>query len=115
MGREICCGSAAFQGAIVRLTSIQIQLIKSTVDRVLNVSNKIWLFGSRVDDSQRGGDIDLFIEAQTMFDNRANAVCQLYAALIMALGDCKIDIVLKDERTADAPIFQIAKHTGILL
>jgi len=105
----------AFRGSIVRLTPIQIQLIKNTADNVLNASNQIWLFGSRVDDSQRGGDIDLFIEAQTMFDNRAEIICKLYASLIMVLGDCKIDILLKDERSADAPIFQIAKRTGILL
>ena len=99
----------------MRLTSTQVQLIKSTVDSVLNAPNKVWLFGSRADDSQRGGDIDLFIEVQTTLKNRADAICQLYAALIMVLGDCKIDVVLKDERTVDAPIFQIAKRTGILL
>ncbi|MDD5228098.1 MAG: nucleotidyltransferase domain-containing protein [Methylococcales bacterium] len=99
----------------MRLTPIQIQLIKNTVDHVLDVSNKVWLFGSRVDDSQRGGDIDLFIEVQTTLKNRADTICQLYAAFIMVLGDCKIDVVLKDERTVDAPIFQIAKRTGILL
>ena len=44
----------------MRLT--QAQTIQNTVDRVLGVPNRIRLFGSRADDTVRGGDIDLLIE-----------------------------------------------------
>ena len=33
----------------------------------------------------------------------------------MALGDRKIDVILKDANTPPAPVFEIAKRTGVLL
>ena len=99
----------------MRLTPDQEQIIKSTVDRVLEAESRVWLFGSRVDDALRGGDIDLLIETEAAFPNRAKMLCRLYGALIYALGDRKLDVLLKDARTRDAPIFNIAKRTGVLL
>ncbi|KAF0203876.1 MAG: DNA polymerase beta [Gallionellaceae bacterium] len=99
----------------MRLTSEQEQIIKSTVDRVLEAESRVWLFGSRVDDELRGGDIDLLIETEAAFPNRAKMLCRIYGALIYALGDRKLDVLLKDARTRDAPIFNIAKRTGVLL
>jgi len=99
----------------MRLTPDQEQIIKSTVDRVLEAENRVWLFGSRVDDALRGGDIDLLIETEAAFPNRAKMLCRIYGALIYALGDRKLDVLLKDARTRDAPIFNIAKRTGVLL
>ena len=99
----------------MRLTPAQEQLIKSTVDRVLGTESRVWLFGSRVNDDLRGGDIDLLVETEAAFPNRAKILCRLYGALIFALGDRKLDVLLKDARTRDAPIFGIAKRTGVLL
>ena len=82
---------------------------------MLGTENRVWLFGSRVDDELRGGDIDLFIETEAVFPNRAKILCRLYGALIYALGDRKLDVLLKDGRTRDAPVFNIAKRTGVLL
>lgn len=73
------------------------------------------VFGSRAFDNRLGGDIDLFFETDHALSNRADAICQLYGALICALGDRKIDIVLKDANTPHAPIFDVAQRTGILL
>jgi predicted nucleotidyltransferase len=99
----------------MRLTAAQQQLIKNTVDRVLQTASQVWLFGSRVDDNLRGGDIDLFIETEAVFANRAIVLCRLHGALIVALGDRKLDILLKDARTQNAPVFDIAKRTGVIL
>ncbi len=43
----------------MRLTPYQIEALKSTAKEVFGVRSKLLLFGSRVDDSQRGRDIDL--------------------------------------------------------
>lgn len=99
----------------MRLTQEQAQITKNTVARVLGAENRIWLFGSRADDELLGGDIDLLVETDAKFPNRAKVLCDLYGALIFALGDRKLDVLLKDGRTADAPIFNIAKRTGVPL
>jgi predicted nucleotidyltransferase len=99
----------------MRLTPAQSQIIKDTVNRVLGTPSRVWLFGSRADDSRRGGDIDLLVETDVVLPNRAEAICRLYGALIMALGDRKLDIALKDARTMEAPIFEIARRTGVPL
>ena len=99
----------------MRLTDEQITTIKQIASRVLGVPNRIWLFGSRVDDAKRGGDIDLLVETDAMLDNPAQAICKIYGAMIMALGERKIDLLLKDGRTPGAPIFEVAKRKGVLL
>ncbi len=99
----------------MRITPQQVQITKNTVDRILGTANKVLLFGSRTNDNQRGGDIDLLIETDATIINRAAVLCRLYGALTMVLGDRKLDILLKDAQTADAPIFETARHTGIML
>ena len=66
-------------------------------------------------DDRKGGDIDLFFETDTALANRATTLCQLSGALTFALGDRKIDIILKDANTPPARIFEIAKRTGVPL
>lgn len=46
----------------MRLTKTQIQAIQDSVSTFFMKRDKIWLFGSRVDDSKKGGNIDLYIE-----------------------------------------------------
>ena len=46
----------------MRLTDQEIQGIRKAVTSRFGESAKTWLFGSRADDSKRGGDIDLLIE-----------------------------------------------------
>lgn len=77
--------------------------------------NRIWLFGSRADDALRGGDIDLLVETDAVLENRAQAICKIYGAIIIALGERKVDVLLKDGQTPAAPVFEIAKRTGVLL
>lgn len=46
----------------MRLSPDQIQAIKTTAQDVLGDGVQVLLFGSRVDDSRKGGDIDLYIQ-----------------------------------------------------
>ena len=99
----------------MRLTSEQIKAIKDTTYSVLGEGSRVILFGSRVDDAKKGGDIDLLFETEHILDNRVNTIGALYAALIRKLGDRKIDILLKDPKTPESPILEIARKTGIEL
>jgi predicted nucleotidyltransferase len=99
----------------MRLHPNQAQTIKDTVARLVGPASRVWLFGSRVDDSLRGGDIDLFVETDDVVPNRVKTLCRIEGALVMALGDRKMDILLKDARTPEAPVFQVARRQGVLL
>ena len=46
----------------MRLTPDQRQLIKQAAAELAGPTARVHLFGSRVDDQQRGGDIDLLVE-----------------------------------------------------
>lgn len=99
----------------MRLTPQQIKSIKQAANAVLGDDTRVILFGSRVDDTKKGGDIDLLFETDHQVSNRATAIGAIYAALVRQLGDRKIDILLKDSTTPSAPVFEMAKKTGIQL
>lgn len=99
----------------MRLSPDQVQVIRQTALRVLGADAQVSVFGSMALDDRKGGDIDLFFETTARLANRAKALCQLHGALTLALGNRKIDVILKDANTPPAPIFEIAKRTGVLL
>lgn len=101
--------------APMRLSSEQVQAIKRTAQDVLGDDARVFLFGSRTDDKRRGGDIDLLFETPHRLDNRVAVAGRLYAGLIRQLGDRKIDVLLKDAATAEAPVMRIARETGVIL
>jgi predicted nucleotidyltransferase len=99
----------------MRLSTEQVQAIRHAAQRVLGVDARVSVFGSMALDDRKGGDIDLLFETDTQLANRAKVLCQLHGALTLALGDRKIDVILKDANTPPAPVFEIAKRTGVLL
>lgn len=46
----------------MRLTPEQIDAIRTGVPQVAGRDARVWLFGSRVHDQERGGDVDLLLE-----------------------------------------------------
>lgn len=99
----------------MRLATEQVQAIRHVAQRVLGADARVSVFGSMALDDRKGGDIDLLFETDTQLANRAKVLCQLHGALTLALGDRKIDVILKDANTPPAPVFEIAKRTGVLL
>ena len=101
----------------MRLTDNQRTIIRAAVTETFGAGTNVWLFGSRVDDSQRGGDINLLIETdQVDVDAIARAEIVLLAKIQMKMGEQKIDVLLDyPSRKIRPPIFSVAKQTGILL
>jgi len=52
----------------MRLSSHQCEKIREIVERIAGTGAGIFVFGSRVDDDRRGGDVDLFIETSGPLD-----------------------------------------------
>jgi len=99
----------------MRLSQDQIRAIWHAAKRVVGDDVRVSLFGSRAQDALKGGDIDLYFETDRVLENRVKVVCQLAGALTIALGDRKIDVLVKDANTPMAPIFDIAQCTGVPL
>jgi len=78
----------------MRLSKFEIESIKSVVYKYDRLA-KIHLFGSRIDDDKRGGDIDLLIFSNKLgFEENLNIKIELKELL----GDQKIDIVIAKDR-----------------
>ena len=78
----------------MRLTPQQIDTIKTTVQQTLGEGAVVSLFGSRLDDQRRGGDIDLYISGVELnLPEQLQHKLQLLVQLKRQLGDQKIDIV----------------------
>jgi predicted nucleotidyltransferase len=93
----------------MRLKPEEITAIKETV-HALDGEAMVYLFGSRVDDSKRGGDIDLLVMSQTLTRSDAG---KIRWRLWELMGEQKIDILIAKD-TSD-PFVRIAMKEGILL
>lgn len=99
----------------MRLSERAQQTIRSTVAEVVGPEARVQLFGSRTDDTARGGDIDLLVVSDTPIPERQRAALTLVARLQRRLGDQPIDVLLVDPETALQPIHQEALRTGVPL
>jgi predicted nucleotidyltransferase len=95
----------------MRLRENEIQSIK-TIFRDIFKDGEIYLFGSRVDDSKKGGDIDLYISTKNR-DNLAQKKIKFAGRVMRAIEYKKVDIVL--DYGKNRLIDKIAKKEGIKL
>jgi predicted nucleotidyltransferase len=84
------------------------------IDAVVNVdpNAKVWLFGSRVDDSKKGGDIDIAIFSEKI-DKDVMQKIQVRRLICDRIGEQKIDIVTTN--SGKEAIFRLAVAEGIQL
>lgn len=99
----------------MRLTTQQVKTIKTLVSEIFGADVRVHLFGSRLDDSKRGGDIDLLIQSNAVIDQKLLKASRLAAKLQLNLGEQKFDIVVKDAQTSDSSFYSEASRTATLL
>lgn len=99
----------------MRLTQSQADAIRKAVQEIYGNNSHLLLFGSRVDDTKRGGDIDLLISPDEESGNHTLMdKIELLGRLEKELGERKIDIVIESPDDQRA-IVRIAHETGIPL
>ena len=76
----------------MRLTPDQAQVIRQRIHTHRGQHVRIWLFGLSVDDSRRGGDVDLYVEPETAPDLTARLRCK--SELADAL-DLNVDLIVQ--------------------
>lgn len=96
----------------MRLTKQQTEAIIQTVTRLVGMGAAVYLFGSRLNDQAKGGDIDLFIESDTQLSliQRAQIKMQLESQLGLP-----VDIVSKYRGAVATPFQVIAQSQSTQL
>lgn len=74
----------------MRLTEDEINNIKNSI-LSLDTNADVYLFGSRIDDSKRGGDIDLLITSTLLNKQDLRVIRRQFFA---CFGEQKMDLVL---------------------
>ena len=99
----------------MRLTEHQIHLIRQLAQQVAGSQSRVRVFGSRLDDSARGGDIDLLLELPEPVDNPALMAAQMSTRVSRALHGRKVDVLLSAPNLMRLPIHDVAFSEGELL
>jgi predicted nucleotidyltransferase len=97
----------------MRLNIKQREIIEKTAIRHFGKDVRVYLFGSRVLEEARGGDIDLYLEAVPEEMGTVKKKIAFIVDLKKDLGDQKIDVVFKSTEIKMSRFQQIIDNTKI--
>lgn len=100
----------------MRLNVKDITSIKAVTNSVFGENAIVTLFGSRTEDSKKGGDIDLLIKCNKTVsrDDLYQLKLKFLVQLKKRIGDQKIDVII-DGGQVNNSIFKKVEKEGILL
>jgi len=90
----------------MRLSLQEIKVLKTKLND-LDRNARLYLFGSRIDDQKKGGDIDLLIKSNTF---KQADIRKLRLSFFDVFGEQKIDIIVDDGTDDNAFIKKIQQH-----
>ncbi len=99
----------------MRLTDQQIQSIRLFAQQVAGDQSRVLIFGSRLDDSAKGGDLDLLLESAEPVNNPAFMAAQLSAKVSRIMHGRKVDVLISAPNLLRLPIHELALKEGKLL
>lgn len=101
----------------MRLSEKERANIKQAAKEVWGDKATIYLFGSRTDNTKRGGDIDLYIQLSEMKSSRQliHQKAAFLTKLDILIGEQKIDVIINTPGNEDLPIIKTARNEGVIL
>jgi predicted nucleotidyltransferase len=96
----------------MRLDSKEIETVRTMVERIVGKGSMVRVFGSRLNDSIRGGDLDLLVESEAPVDalSRASLKMDLEAKL-----DLPLDIIFLEKGKKRSAFQELAySRSGLL-
>ena len=99
----------------MRLTELQIQRIRQLALDFAGSRSRVRVFGSRLDDDARGGDLDLMLELPDPVDNPALIAAQMSAQVSRIMHGRKVDVLLSAPNLMRLPIHEVVFREGKLL
>jgi predicted nucleotidyltransferase len=97
----------------MRLSEHQREVIRRSAAEVAGPDAAVLLFGSRVNDLARGGDIDVLVELPRPCTNRLDLSLRIGARIEHQLGLQKIDVLVADPLTPESGVLAQARRTGL--
>ncbi|GHT10001.1 hypothetical protein FACS1894170_01450 [Planctomycetales bacterium] len=91
----------------LRITTAEKHVLVKAVKRA-DTDAELWIFGSRTDDTKKGGDIDIAILSPKIDLMKK---IQIRRDILDRIGEQKIDIVIS--RDGSEPFFRLAQQTGV--
>jgi predicted nucleotidyltransferase len=95
----------------MRLKDSEVVAIREEVGR-LDPSAELYLYGSRVDDAARGGDIDLLVVSDTL---GFRDLLRLRMRILDRIGWQQLDLLVRRRDQMDEPFAAMAKESGVRL
>jgi predicted nucleotidyltransferase len=100
----------------VRITLEQHQKARATIEKMFGKNTKTWLFGSRVHDNKKGGDVDIYAEAEKIPGHgEVLSEIETGVALEAIFDDGTVDLLVSYPGEQLKAIHRIAKKTGVML
>ena len=99
----------------MRLTVQQTRTIKQLAMQIAGEQARVRVFGSRLDDRARGGDLDLMLELPEPVANPALLAAQLSARASRLMHGRKVDVLLAAPNLMRLPIHDVAFREGVEL
>lgn len=99
----------------MRLSAQHIAAIKQLAVEQFGAGARVRLFGSRVDDAARGGDVDLLVELDTPVAEPGLASARFSVRVSRVMNGRKVDVVLAAPNLRTQSIHEVARREGVLL
>ncbi len=96
----------------MRLTQEQRLVIREKVEQVAGEHVSVLLFGSRLNDHAKGGDVDLLVEFTEPVEAPAQMIARLSTRISRILHGRKVDILVTAPNLTLQPIHKIARQEG---
>jgi len=87
--------------------------IRQATESVAGAGARALLFGSRVHDDLRGGDIDLLVELPAPTEDALGLSVRIAARIQRQIGLRKIDILIADPVTPDSALLRQARQDAV--
>lgn len=97
----------------MRVDEETLKTIKVLAEKYFGEHCEVRIFGSRVDDTQKGGDIDIYIKTEIK-ENILEKKASFLAELKRKVGDQKIDLLVENKAYPEKTlIYETARTKGI--
>lgn len=99
----------------MRISKTDIEQIKKIIAKKMNGNYSVRLFGSRLDDTKKGGDVDLLIESRYPIERPALLSAEIAVQIERYFEGRKTDILLLAPNLKKMPVHEVALQEGVIL